>query len=246
MRVVATALTFFCGTVVVLGGQPAADTVESVLGRHLAARGGLERIRAVQTMKVVRTVATLGATLNIVIHKKRGGFYRSEQTAPGRPPVLRGLDAEGLWELVGGKVTRRPEAMAVELRELDGDIDGPLVDHTSKGHTITYEGRGREAGIEVHRLKVTLKSGATREVLLDAATMLERKHIGQVTLPPDRKVAVTVLFHDYRDVSGLKFPFAIDEDRDAMGQTFAFYVERIDLDVPVDDAMFRVPPSTGK
>lgn len=239
--------TVLCGTALTLSAtQGAGEPVDDLVARHLAARGGLQRIRAVQTMKIARTVPTLGATLNLVIYKKRQGLYRSEQTAPGRPTVLRGLDADGLWEFVNDKVTRRPDSMAVELRELDGDIDGMLVDYQAKGHTVVYEGRGTEAGVDVHKLRVTLGSGAIRHVLLDARTMLERKHIGHVTLAPDRKVATTILFHDYREVGGLKFPFAIDEDRDAMGQTYAFYVERIDLDVPVDDAIFHPPAAPGE
>lgn len=193
-----------------------------------------------------RSVATLGATMNIVLSRKRGGFYRSEQTAPGRPPVVRVLNAEGLWDVVGGKPTKRSDAMAIELREIDGDLDGLLVDHRQKGHSVTYGGRGVDAGVDVHTLLVRLKSGAERRVLLDAATLLERKHIGQVTLPPERVVAATLLFHDYRDVDGLKFPFAIDEDRDAMGQTFAFYVDDIDLNVPLDAALFRAPEAPGQ
>ena len=57
-------------------------------------------------------------------------------------------------------------------------------------------------------------------------------------------MATAILFHDYRDVNGLKFPFAVDEDRDAMGQTFAFYVDAIELNVPVDDSLFRAPASS--
>jgi hypothetical protein len=230
-----------CAGLVVASAQGPPENPDDLVARHIAARGGLSRIKAVRTIRMTRTVPTIGATLNVVIYKKRPGFYRSEQSAPGRPQVVRALDETGLWELQGGKVVRRPDAMATELRELDADIDGMLVDYRQKGHTVEYAGRGTEAGVAVHKLNVTLKSGAVRQVLLDAQTMLERKQIGQVTLPPDRRVAVTVLFHDYRDVGGLKFPFAIDEDRDAMGQTFAFYVNEIELDVPLDDAMFRAP-----
>ena len=198
-----------------------------------------------QTLKATRTIPTLGSTLSVVIYKKRPGLYRNEQSSPGRPPVVRGLDAEGLWEQQGDKVTRRPEAMAVEWRETDADFDGMLVDAPAKGHTIALVGRTSDAGVDVYHLKVTLKSGAVRDVLIDAKTMLERKHIGHVTLPPDRKVATTWLFSDFRDVGGLQFPFAIDEDRDAMGQMFAIYVERIELDVPIDDAIFT-PPAAPK
>ncbi len=47
----------------------------------------------------------------------------------GRPTVARGLDATGAWKSVNGKVTLRPADQELELRELDGDFHGFLVDY---------------------------------------------------------------------------------------------------------------------
>ena len=59
---------------------------------------------------------------------------------------------------------------------------------------------------------------------------------------PDGKVPVILTFGDWRDVEGVKFPFAIDEERVSFPpQTFAIYTERIELNPAVDDAMFRMP-----
>ena len=223
-----------------------AQTVDEVIDRYLSARGGLGRIRAVQSMKITRTVTTLGATLKITIYKKRQGLYRSEVTPAGRPTTLRGLGPDGLWEVQGGKLTRHPEAMAVELAELDADIDGMLVDYRQKGHAVELAGRRVEAGVDSYELKVTLKSGAVRHVFLDAASFLERKQVGQISLAPDRKVAVEIRYGDYREVGGLRLPFAVDEERDAMGQTFAFYTDAIELDVALEDALFRLPPDAAR
>jgi hypothetical protein len=121
-----------------------------------------------------------------------------------------------------------------------------LVDYRQKGHEVELVGRGVEAGVDSYELKVTLKSGAVRRVFLDAATFLERKQVGQVSLSPDRKVAVEIRYGDYREVRGLHLPFAVDEERDAMGQTFAFYTDGIELDAPLDDALFRVPADASK
>ena len=56
------------------------------------------------------------------------------------------------------------------------------------------------------------------------------------------KVPVIITFGDWRDVDGVKFPFAIDEERVSFPpQTFAIYTERIELNPPVDDAMFKMP-----
>jgi len=228
-------------TLVVVSAPASAQTADELIQKYLDARGGATRLAAINSVRMVRTYGTFGANLPVTITKKRTGLYRSDQALTGRPTVARGLDAGGAWESVNGKVTRRPADQELELRELDGDFDGFLVDHKAKGHTVEYLGRERAGGIDTHKLKVTLKSGAVRHVYLDANTYLERKQEGTITLP-DGKVPVILTFGDWRGVDGVKFPFAIDEERVSFPpQTFAIYTERIEVNPPVDDGMFAMP-----
>lgn len=220
----------------------AGQTAEELVRKNVEARGGYARIKAVESMRIVRTYGTFGANIPVTISKKRPGLYRSDQALAGRPPVARGLDDSGAWELVESKVTKRSADQELELRQIDGDFDGFLVDYVEKGHTIEYVGREKTGGIDTHKLRVTLKGGAIRDVYLDAATYLERKHVGTITLPQAGKVPVILTFSDWREVDGLMFPFAIDEERQSFPpQTYAIYTERIEVNPRLDDAQFRMP-----
>ena len=218
-----------------------AQTADELIQKYLAARGGEAKLAAITSVRIVRTYGTFGANIPVTITKKRAGLYRTDQALPGRPTVARGLDPAGAWESINGKVTKRPADQELELRELDGDFDGFLVDYKAKGHAVEYVGRAKAGGVENYKLKVTLKSGAVRHVYLDQTTYLERKQEGTMTLP-DGKVPVILTFGDWRDVNGVKFPFAIDEERVSFPpQTFAIYTERIELNPVIDDAVFRMP-----
>jgi hypothetical protein len=219
-----------------------AQTADELVQRYIDARGGAARLGAITTVRVVRIFGTFGGNIPVTITKKRDGRYRSDQAMPGRPTVVRGLDAGGAWESIDGKATRRPADQELELRELDADFDGFLVNYRAKGHLVEYVGRERIGGIDTHKLKVTLKSGAVRVVYLDAATYLERRQEGTMTLPQAGKVPVILTFGDWREVDGVKFPFAIDEERNSFPpQTFAIYTERIELNPPVEDGFFAMP-----
>lgn len=221
-----------------------AQTADELIQKNIEARGGAARLKAISTLRIVRTYGTFGANIPVTITKKRDGLHRTDQALPGRPTVIRGLDASGAWESINGKVTTRPVDQEAELRELDADFDGFLVDYKAKGHAVEYVGRERAGGIDTYKLKVTLKSGAVRHVWLDAATYLERRHEGTMTLP-DGKVPVILTFSEWKDVEGVKFPFAIDEERNSFPpQTFAIYTERVEINPAVDDAMFAMPQET--
>ena len=218
-----------------------AQTADDLVQKNIQARGGAERLKAISTLKIVRTYGTFGANIPVTITKKRDGLYRTDQALPGRPTIARGLDASGAWESINGKVTKRPADQELELREVDADFDGFLVDYKAKGHQVEYIGKEKAGGIETYKLKVTLKSGAVRHVYLDATTFLERRHEATMTVG-DAKVPVIVTFGEWTDVQGVKFPFAIDEERVSFPpQTFAIYTERVEINPTVDDKVFGMP-----
>jgi hypothetical protein len=226
---------------VLLAGAASAQTVDEIVARHVAARGGAAALAALQTLRIERTVAAVFTDIDVVIVKKRPAFYRSEQRPKGAPPIVRGFTPEVAWESVDGKTTVREGAGALEQREVDADFDGFLVGYREKGHRLELEGRRTVGGTDTWKLKVTMKSGAVRYVYLDAATFLDVRHEGTVLLAPDRRVAMTIAFADWREVNGVKFPFAIDDERDAPGQTYVIYTKKIEANVPVDDSIFGKP-----
>jgi len=218
-----------------------AQTVDELVAKNVEARGGAARLKAIESVRIERTVATLFNDIEIVIYKKRPNLYRSEQRSKANPNVIARGFADTAWESANGKTTVREGAGPAEQREVDADFDGFLVDYRDKGHAIALEGKARVAGADAYKLKVTMKSGAVRYVYLDAATLLERRHETTIELAPGRRVATTIDYSDWREVSGVKFPFAVEEERDAPGQTFVHYTKRIEVNVPLDDAMFRMP-----
>jgi hypothetical protein len=231
--------------IIVLGTASAgsAQTADELIARHVEARGGLARLKAIETIRIERTVAATFNDIEVVICKKRPNLYRSEQKPEGgRSQTVRGF-SDVAWETANGKTIVRAGAGPVEQREVDADFDGFLVDYRDKGHTVALEGRVRVGSAEAWKLKVTLKSGAVRNVYLDAETLLDRRHETTIEIAPDRRVATTITFGDWREIGGVKFPFAIDEERDAPGQTFVTYTKKIDVNVPLEDAIFRMPSS---
>lgn len=222
------------------------QTVDELVARHIDARGGYQKLKAIQTVRITRTVATPFSDVRVIIYKKRPNLYRGEQgpAQPGATLAPRAVNAETAWDTAaGGKVTTRPAALAAESRELEGDFDGLLVDWKEKGHTVTFEGREKLASGDTYKLKVTTRSGAERTIYLDAATYLERRQTGVLNLPANRRFDVVIDFDNYREVGGVKFAHDINEERTGQEpvQSLVTYTEKIELNVPMDDALFALP-----
>jgi len=222
----------------------AAPTVDEIVARHLEARGGAERLKAIQTIKFTRKVATQFNTVDVIILKKRPQLFRAESAPPGGPMTVRGVNPEGAWDTAqGGKIVMRSADAAAETRELDADFDGPLVNWKAKGHTVTYEGTESLPGGDAHKLKIVTRSGIVRTIYLDAQTYLDRRHTGVLNLPGGRRFDVSIDFGDWQEVGGVKFPFDISEERTGKEpvQSLATYTVKIEVNVPMDDALFATP-----
>lgn len=225
---------------------PAVPSLDEIVARHIDARGGHQRLKAIQTIRITRTVTTAFTDLRVIVYRKRPNLHRLEQRPlkGTAPPAARAVNADGAWDTgAGGKIAMRPPALAAETRDLEGDFDGLLVDWKAKGHSVTLEGTEKLPAGNTYRLKVKTRSGAERTIYLDAATYLERRQTGVLNLPDGRRFDVVIDFDNYRDVDGVKFAHDITEERTGKEpvQSLVTYTERIELNVPLDDALFAPP-----
>lgn len=240
MRVSVISAVGLFGLLVSAGAQ--AQSMDEIVARHIDARGGYAQIKAIQTIKITRTVATPFANVKVVMYKKRPSLFRAEQGPIGQPPVARAINADAAWDTAQGKIVLRPAQAAAEAREIDGDFDGLLVDWKEKGHAVALEGREALTGGEAYKLKVTTKSGLVRYIYLDTKTLLDRRQSG-ISLPTNRKEDFVLDYSNWRAVEGVKFPFNLDEDRTGpqITQSFATYTEKIELNVPMEGSLFATP-----
>jgi hypothetical protein len=229
-----------------LGAAQPAPSIDDLVARHIAARGGYEKLKAIQTLRVTRTVVTPFSDLRVIVYRKRPQLYRLEQGPLGRegPPTPRGINREAVWDtLPDGRVSLRPDPAAAEAREIEADFDGLLVDWHLKGHALSYEGTERMPPGEAHKLTVRTKSGAQRTIYLDTTTYLERRQTGLLKLAGDRQFTVVQDFGNYKEVAGVRFPFDIAEERTGKEpvQSLVTYTEKIEVNVPLDDRLFATP-----
>jgi hypothetical protein len=95
-------------------------------------------------------------------------------------------------------------------------------------------------GAPCWKLRLAAKGGDVRQLFLDAATFLEVKSLGRRVFGGN-EIEFESTLADYRDVDGLKLPFAIDSGPKDAAQRQRIRFEKIELGVPIDDARFKMP-----
>ena len=221
----------------------AAQTLDEIVARHVAARGGRETLAAVRTVRMTgRAIAGPGRDAIVRREIARPGRIRTEFVFQGTTGVY-AWDGSAGWRVSPLDGRLEPEPLPAEdagVAAEQADIDGPLVDWKAKGHAVELVGKEVLPGGPAYRLKVTLKSGAVRHVWVDAASGLVVRTLSMRTLR-GHEVALETVFGDYRETGGVAFARSIETGVPGRPRRLRILVETVEVNIPIDDSRFRMP-----
>jgi hypothetical protein len=225
--------------------QPApAPTVDEIVARNVEARGGRERLRSVETIRMTGRLVPGAPAVEAPtrLELKRPDRIRMEITFQGMTAV-QAYDGKKGWQIAPFRGVTKPEEMSREETEQaleQADIDGPLVDYRAKGHALELVGPDRVGETEAWKLRLTLANGTVRDVYLDAKSFLEIQTVSKRTIR-ETTVEVESRLEDYREVGGLLFPHTIRSGPKGRPERQKLIVETIELNPALDDGRFRMP-----
>lgn len=218
-----------------------AQSVADLVAKNLAARGGAERLKAVDALKITGRMKSMGLDLPLTIWRRRPNLVRQEMRLQDRA-IVQAFDGERAWTvnpLAGSDEPQEIRGQPADMMREQSDFDGPLVDYQQKGSAIEVEGPDTVEGVKAIVLKITLKSGRVQRVWLDADTGLEVKSASEVPQGP-RTVRVETILSDYRPEDGLVMPHRLRTFVDGQLQADVT-IDRIEVSPRIDPAIFRMP-----
>jgi hypothetical protein len=238
MKPIALFLILFVASSAMLTAQ----TVDDVIAKAIAARGGIEKLKAIQTQRLSGNI-TIGDNPPgpFMVEMKRGGKMRQEMTIGGQNAV-RITDGTAGWKSSSDS-NGNPEPLdAGELKNMAGgaDIDGPLIDYKAKGNQVELEGKEKVDGSDAYKLKITQKDGQVRHDYIDATSFLEVKWEGEIEAGGKKFVAES-FFKDYRPVNGIMFHHQIESDTIGTPYKQKLHFDKIEVNIPLDDSAFEKP-----
>src|SRR6266403_3283110 len=211
----------------------------AIVDKNVAARGGLQAWRTVQTLSLAGKLGAGGnrrATLPVPVP----GPHASAQTLSTRPAeevqlpfvmelkrprkmrfelqfsgqtAIQVFDGANGWKLrpyLNRRVVEPYTTEEMKTASTQAELDGFLVDYAAKGTQIELAGMEKVEDRDTYKLKLTMKSGQLIHVWIDAQTYLEAKVEGQPRMLDGRYHPVEVYYRDYRPVSGLQIPYVLE------------------------------------
>jgi outer membrane lipoprotein-sorting protein len=248
MRKLLLSSLFLLSLVPALPAASSLQTADDVIDKHFAAVGGRAALAKLTSRKSTGTVTieTPNGSLAgpIEIYAKAPNKTRAYMTldlsalgVPDKMVVEQKFDGTAGWTL--NSMQGNSAIVGNQLQNMRNNVfPSPLLDYKSAGTKIDVLPREKVAGKDAIVLLVTPKEGSAVRMFFDAETYLLVRAVLKISSPEFGELEQTNEPSDYRSVDAIKVPFVVKNTSPV--QTLTIRLERIEHNVPIDDAMFSV------
>jgi hypothetical protein len=229
--------------------SPPPLTVDQLVAKNIEAKGGPAAIQAIKSLRLTGKLIVNGGQIQFayVQTKKRPGEVRTEATLQGMT-LIQAYDGKDGWKVSPFQGRKDPEKLSSDdcksLTE-DAEIAGPLVDWKENGSTVTYLGTEDVEGTQAHKLKVVRKNGDVNFVYLDPDHFLDIRILSQ-RIEQGAQIETETDLGDYEKIDGMFLPFSIEAGPKNSSDKQKIVLEKIEANVPVDEASFHFPATAAK
>src|SRR5260370_14181630 len=223
-----------------------AQTAEEIVKKALDARGGVDKLKAVQSERLTGRISfSQGVEGTFVVELKRPLKMHVEIIIEGQK-VIRVYDGKSSgWTINPFEGTKDVQPMSSEdLKNIsdEADFDGPLMDYKAKGNQIELAGKENLDDKPVYRLNLTHKNGEGRFYFFDASSYLLLKWEGSRN-SGDQDLPWESFFSDFHEVQGLKYPFRIDQGSPGTEIKQTLTTDKMEINPQINDSHFTKPQS---
>ena len=234
------------GAAILVAAGVHAETADDVIAKHIAARGGIDKIKAIQSLDMTIKANQQGLEFPGKMEMKRPEKMRLEMTIQGKT-MVQAYDGKTAWTIMPFLGSLDPQVMSADdAKDVveQADMDGPLVDYKAKGNQVELIGKEDVEGSPAWKLKVTLKNGDVSYVYIDTETGLNVKETAK-RKQQGSEVEIDSYLTNYKPVEGVLFPFSVENK--AQGRSLGqFTIDSVKANVPLDDKIFTMPAAAAK
>ncbi|MEW6456281.1 MAG: outer membrane lipoprotein-sorting protein [Acidobacteriota bacterium] len=217
------------------------QTADEIIAKNLEKKGGIEKLKAIQSIKMTGKVISQAVEMPMVMWAKRPNMLRIESTFQDKK-IVQAFDGEKAWWIMpflGSEDPQEMTGMQADSIKEQADFDGPLVNYREKGHKVELLGKEDMAGTEVYKLRITYKDGKEKFFFLDTESCIELKQSETVDYQ-GTPLHVERFFGDYKEVNGILIPHSIEARVNNNPQS-QITIESIELNPEIEDEFFKMP-----
>lgn len=218
----------------------AAPSVDDILDNHIKAIGGEQAFKKITTRhaKAKLDMPAMGFSATIEIYAKAPNKTYSVINIPGMGIIKEGYDGTTAWTQnpFTGTVEKQGEQLAMAKRQADFYRDIELKTRYKKW---TPKPNVMVDDAEAYVLVGTTEDGTEETLYINTENHMIVQMANQVPTD-DGAVTTKMRFSNYKEIDGIKMPFAVKMIEPSEG-AFSLSISEVEHNVKIDDSMFAKP-----
>lgn len=217
-----------------------AESVETIIAKHIKAHGGLEKWNKVEALKITGRFTGFSIEKDYMAYKTRSGEYYADLQL-GKHKVTEAFDGKTGWTIdpwLELNYARRINSSEENVFAQKAEFTTPFFNYKEKGHQVEFVGKDKCEGLDVFVLKLTRNNGKVEKWYLDAKTFLEYKCESR-WVDFTSELPSEVYFDDFRTVEGLVIPFFVE--RTFWQRDRVLEVKNIDINPDFNKNLIEMP-----
>jgi hypothetical protein len=225
--------------------------LDEILAKY-SKESGQDKLAKINTARMTGKMLQAEMEFLITSTEKRPGFDRTDIEFQGTK-IVYVFDGETGWSINPVSGSMDPQDMSAdmissskkeELKDPFSNWNNPLVNWKKNGSKIELVGREDMNGTPVYNIRMTFNENESVNYYMDIVKFVIYKST-QKSLLQGQLMDVESRFSDFRDVDGVMNPFRYETLYN--GQPgMVITVEKIEYNLPVDDAIFKKPEINKK
>ncbi|TDS12672.1 putative Zn-dependent peptidase [Maribacter caenipelagi] len=208
---------------------PSDVSAQSILEKYIKAIGGKDKLESVNTLAMMAAAEMQGMKLDLNVKKTSSNQLMQDVQMMGNSVSKQVLNGDTGYMVMQGQ---RKNLEEEEMKNIKKE-SAPFSElHLLTDDSVTLEGMEMVGEKNAYKLKV----GENKSAFFDAETGLKLQEV-TVTEMQGQQIASTSNFEDYKEVSGILFPFKIMQT--VGSQSFEFIVSEIKVNDGVSPADFE-------
>ncbi len=217
-----------------------AQTVDEVIAKHIAARGGAEKLNALKSVKMEANMSVAGMEVPVKIAVVPGTGMRMDVTAMGSD-IITVVDTTGGWIVNPMNGISEPQKVAigdVKSEIIQMDLSNGLLNYKASGSTVELLGKEAVKGADAFKVKLTLKNGSVITHYIDV-TNFNLVKTARMANVAGQEFEGNFTYSNHKAVDGIVFPFSYEVEHPQFG-AMATTFTKIEVNPTIDAAIFAI------
>lgn len=213
-----------------------AQTPDEILAKNYAAMGGVDKLNSINTIRMTGSLSNPQGEVGMVLTSMQDKGMRMDLDIMGQNNYIIATPEKGyiFFPIQGmsDPAEMEPEQLAGYANRMN--LHGTLSNYKARGTELTYDGKSKEDGVEVEKIKAKSKDGKITTYFFDASNYRLIKTKGTVKDGEGNDMEVETVFSDFKQTpEGIWFAYTSTSPNGPITWS------KIEVNPTVDEKIFK-------